>query len=90
MPLAGLVFLFLLKKIIINIRSATVLFSSLLHNNISIMEIGSIYMAEIMKNLNIIFHIDNSNNDKLNNDKETGEHILTLIVPSLLNSLFCV
>lgn len=29
------------------------------------METGPIYVAEIMKNLNIIFHFDDSNNDNL-------------------------
>lgn len=51
------------------------------------METGPIYMAEIMKNLNIIFHFDDSNNDKPNNDKETGEHISTLADPSFLHCL---
>lgn len=51
------------------------------------MEIGSIYVAEIMKNLNIIFCFDDSNSDKPNNDKEISEHISTLADPWFLLNL---
>lgn len=49
------------------------------------METGPIYVAEIMKNLNIVFRFGDSNNDKSSNDKETGEHVSTLADPSFLH-----
>lgn len=38
----------------------------------------SIYIAEIRKNLNIIFHFNNSNNDDYNNGNESSDLLIIL------------
>lgn len=54
--------------------------SSLLCNNMSTMDNGPIYTAEIRKNLNITVHFNNSNNDDHNNGNESSELLEKIIL----------